>query len=324
MIDVSIKNYARNNPEQVGYSLLSQVDSVNHALRHSNLERHEVLKIEDRVQCHIAKFRRDILYSWKHSSWHEAGGATDQQSIHHVRPWSSQISFGEYSKGSTLWKLCCITKPQESKRLLGFRKKIEWRNNRGAPLRGRVVPNAHARSRILAFLVEIDRIANVKLTSLALSLERVYYRGLYKVVQPCQGGRQRYHGGKRKIWPNKPQKPMMNQWSSWSSWTWSPSSRSSWWDSSPSQTSLKSEWPTTSDVSATRLEHKWKNTSSGRPVAKRLRQFFFSIFFNRWLDNRRVTIRTGDARGYKLSRTLFSALLRVQTQMWRTPHTQAL
>ena len=188
MIDDSIKNYARNNPEQIGYSIVSHGDSVNHALRHSNLERHEVLKIEDRVQCHRAKFRRDILYSWKHSSWHEAGRATDQQSIHHVIPWSSQISFGNFSKRSTLWKLWCITKPQEIKRLIGFRKKIEWRNNRGAPPRGRAVPNAHARSWILAFLVEIDRIANVKLTSLAPSLERAFYRGLYKVVQSCQGG----------------------------------------------------------------------------------------------------------------------------------------
>ena len=105
------------------------------------------------------------------------------------------------------------------------------------------------------------------------------------------------------------------QWSSWSSWTWSPSSRSSWWDSSSSQTPRKSEWPTTSDVSATRLEHIWKNTSSWRRVAKRLRQFF--IFFNLRLDNRRVTIRKGDARGYKLSRCC------IQMHMWRTQHTEA-
>ena len=124
MMDDSIKNYARHNPEQVDYSPVSQGESENNALRHSNMERHEVLKIEDRVQCHIAKLRRDILYSWKHSSWHEAGRATDQQSIHHVIPWSSQISFGEYSNGSTLWKLWCITKPQESKRLFGFRRKL--------------------------------------------------------------------------------------------------------------------------------------------------------------------------------------------------------
>ena len=28
----------------------------------------------------------------------EAGRATNQQSIHDVRPWNSQVSFGEYSK----------------------------------------------------------------------------------------------------------------------------------------------------------------------------------------------------------------------------------
>ena len=109
------------------------------------------------------------------------------------------------------------------------------------------------------------------------------------------------------------------QWSSWSSWTWSPSPRSSWWDSSLSQTPRKAEWPTTSDVSATRLEHKWKNTSSGRPVAKRLRHFF-QFFLNLWLDNRRVTIRTGDVRGYNLSRTLFSALLHSDAHVTHSAH----
>ena len=47
-------------------------------------------------------------------------------------PWSSQISIEEYSKGSTIWKLCRITKSQASERLLGFRKKMKLQKNRGA------------------------------------------------------------------------------------------------------------------------------------------------------------------------------------------------
>ena len=76
---------------------------------------------KDRRSCsmqhllQISKTRRDILFLWNHSSRHYRGGQeegreTNQQSIHHVRPWSSQISIEEYSKGSTLWKLCRITK----------------------------------------------------------------------------------------------------------------------------------------------------------------------------------------------------------------------
>ena len=62
--------------------------------------------IEDRRSCsmpnmlHISKTRRDMLYWWYHSTRHYWGGqeasrATNQQSIHHVRPWHSQVSTEE-------------------------------------------------------------------------------------------------------------------------------------------------------------------------------------------------------------------------------------
>ena len=114
-------------------------DSENHDLQNGNLERHEVSK--DRRSCsmpnmlQISKTRRDMLYLWKHSTRQDRGSQaasreTNQQSIHHVRPWSSQFSIEEYSQRLTLWKLCRIINTEGSTRLHGFRKETQSRKSK--------------------------------------------------------------------------------------------------------------------------------------------------------------------------------------------------
>ena len=115
--------------------------------------------------------------------------------------------------------------------------------------------------------------------------------------------------------------PGSERWSSWSSWAWSLSSRSSWWDySSSSQTWRQSEWPTTSDVSATRLDHKETTPAQG----DLLRNDSDSVLFHssNWQSesdnpNRKCT------RIHTVTRTL-SAFSLSQTHMRRSPHTKAL
>ena len=103
----------------------------------------------------ISKTRRDMLYLWwhatrQHRGGQEAGRATKQLSTHHVRPWNSQFSIEDYSKGSTPWKLCSMTETQKSKRLLELRGEAKLRNDFGALPRGRAVSRAHARTRMHA------------------------------------------------------------------------------------------------------------------------------------------------------------------------------
>ena len=64
---------------------------------------------------YASQTRRDILYFLKFSTRHDRGGqeegrATNQQSIHCVRPWNSHFSIEAYSKEWTLWKFYRITK----------------------------------------------------------------------------------------------------------------------------------------------------------------------------------------------------------------------
>ena len=133
-------------------------DSENHAPQNGELERHEVLNIEDRVQCHTCfKDRRpgeifctcgSILEGITAEVKKRAEQRISSRFIIYV-PGIHRLSLKNIQKGSALWKPCRITTTQENKRLHGFRTKV--RNSRGAlPPRGRVVPNAHARTRILA------------------------------------------------------------------------------------------------------------------------------------------------------------------------------
>ena len=70
----------------------------------------------------------NFLYLWRPSTRHcrrsqDAGSATIQQMIHHVRPWSAHLRIEEYSKVS--WTLCRITKNRKKARdYLGCARKL--------------------------------------------------------------------------------------------------------------------------------------------------------------------------------------------------------
>ena len=142
MIADLIKNYAlEKTQKKVVYNPVSHQDSANHAEQDGNLKRHEVSKIEDRVQCQkCLRYQRpgetfctlcshDTMH---YRRGHEASRATNLQSIHHVRPWHSRFSTEEHPKGSTLWKIGRKAKTQKRKRLLGFRAQAQLRDDHGA------------------------------------------------------------------------------------------------------------------------------------------------------------------------------------------------
>ena len=94
--------------EDVEYDPVSLNDLEIHAEGNDNLERHEVSKIEDRVQC-----QKCLRYSRPGESSCGCGrmlqGIMDEvmkqaeqgiQSIHHVRCWHSRFSIEEYPKGA--------------------------------------------------------------------------------------------------------------------------------------------------------------------------------------------------------------------------------
>ena len=92
------------------------------------------LKIEDCVQCHTCcTYQRPGVTFCSCGSIQQGitaagqGGdrATNQQSIHHVRPWTSQFSIEEYSKGRRCGN---SAESQKLKRLPEFRKETELRN----------------------------------------------------------------------------------------------------------------------------------------------------------------------------------------------------
>ena len=165
---------------------------------------------------------------------------------------------------------------QKSKRLLRFRAKAQLRNNRGPLPRG----DEHYRVRMQTDMEEFDRVANEK-----KDLHRFSWRKAL-LQRPIQGRptpprrRQRHRRDRRTHWiqtdctvekgnmTSHSLDPDAAQWSSWSSWTWSPSTRSSWWDySSPLQSWRQSPWPTATDFTANVLnsrarvtEHKHRAT----------------------------------------------------------------
>ena len=140
--DDLIKNYSQTNTARVDYYPVSHQDSENHAVLNSNLERHDVLKIEDRVQCHTCfKNQRpghtcctcgSFLPGITAEVKRQAEQRINSRFIMYV-PGVHELAWKNIQKMSTLWKLCRSTKTQESKRLHGFRTKFELRNNRGAP-----------------------------------------------------------------------------------------------------------------------------------------------------------------------------------------------
>ena len=203
-------------------------------------------------------------------------------------------------------------KSQESQRLFGLRQKIEFRNNRGAQPRGWAAPHAHVRRRILAirrgehltewrlrhglpssFRTE-ERITEAGTTS--------YYTIKEEAAIPSRPkntlNTNKLYSGKGKTWPNKPQNPTLH----------------SGHRRLHGQTWRQSEWPTTFDVSATRLDHKRNNPSSGRLLRNDSVCLTYVIFLNSFFE---LTV------GEWLSHALFQSSF-TQTHMWRTPHIKKL
>ena len=115
MINDWIENFSQTSAEQVDYFPASYRDSETHGLHCSILGRDEVSKCQRScsmpIMLSVSKTRRDMLYLWYHATSHYRGGrATNQQSIHHVRHWNSQVNVEGYFKGSTLWALCSSKK----------------------------------------------------------------------------------------------------------------------------------------------------------------------------------------------------------------------
>ena len=217
-----------------------------------------------------SKTRRDILYLCILHTKHFRGGqeasrTTDQQSIHHVRLWNSQFRVLRILK-------CRITKTEESKRFLGFRRdkiterswnatsktsntKCAWTKIH-AIRHGRIWQNSKWKNGFTSLLL-----ANGLTTETNT-----------KVVQTYQGADrstpwiQTHCTVEKRTTTRQSSVPDAEQWSSWSSWTWSLSSRSSWWGSSSSQTWRQSQGPTTSDV-PTLVFNTRMNISSGQLVA---------------------------------------------------------
>ena len=159
----------------------------------------------------ISKTRRDTLYLWKHSTRHyrgsyEAGRATNQQSIHHVRPWSSQFWHWRIFQGvDVFWK---------SAEGSGYGTIVE-RYLEDDQYRMRMHEQGYTHSD----MEEFDTIASGNgFTSLLLT------KG--SPQRPIQGratlpGRRpqhhkntqytkRLYSGKRRTWPDNPQFPMLN------------------------------------------------------------------------------------------------------------------
>ena len=132
----------------------------------------------------IPKTRRDILYLWTHSTRHYRGRTpqvTNQQSIHHARPSSSQISIEEYFKGSTSWKLWNHKNSRNTRDYLGSAKKLKYGMNvehyfENEKCQMRMHEQGYSQSDIDEFV----RMANEKWTHVVPSYERLTteaYRG---------------------------------------------------------------------------------------------------------------------------------------------------
>ena len=132
------------------------IHSENHALQNRNLERYEVLKIEDRVQCLTCfKYQRpgetfctsgSILQGITAKVKKQAKQRTNSRFIMYVLG-VHKLALKKFKWVDVMETLQKKTRKQE---ITWFRAKIRLRNNCGALPRGRAVPNAHARTGILA------------------------------------------------------------------------------------------------------------------------------------------------------------------------------
>ena len=137
-----IKNYAQKKTQNVEYYPVSFTDSESHAEQNGNLERHEVSKIEERVQC-----RRCLRYQRPRETFCGCDFCLLQGIIDEVKKQAEQRSSSRYimyvpgihdialkntQKEPALWKIRTITKTPKSRRSLGFRAQAQLRNDRGA------------------------------------------------------------------------------------------------------------------------------------------------------------------------------------------------
>ena len=251
MIAHLIKNFSRENTENIEDSLASHQDSEIHAEQNGNLERHEVSKIEDRVQCpkclRYQGTRRNILRLWSYAARHhrrgqEAGRARNLQWIHQTLKKAKDYLDSEQ-------KHYCGT------------------------IVDRYLEDEHYRVRMQTDMEEFDRVANEKKDSHRFSWRKALLQRPIQCRPTPPWRRQRHRRDRRTHWiqtgctvekgnmTSHSLDPDAAQWSSWSSWTWSPSTRSSWWDySSPLQSWRQSPWPTATDFTANVLNSRARVT----------------------------------------------------------------
>ena len=195
-----------------------------------HLERHEVVKIEERVGIfHLRK-----LATGHHRRGPEAGRATNQQSIHHVRPWDSQFSMKNTPRGRRNGNTAESQKLKKAGEYLGSAKKPNY----GTIVERYLEDEQHQmhmyeQGSTQSDMKEIDRVATEKEDLRRFLTERALYRDQHKVVQPYQGGgsdtvKTEEHPECEHIvqWKSENMTrqssvPDAEQWSSWSSWTWS-------------------------------------------------------------------------------------------------------
>ena len=123
------------------YYPVSHQDSVIHAEQNDKLERHEVSKIEDRVQCQKCSRYRDqakhfcgcgrMLKGITKEVKKQAEQRISSRFIMYVRG-IHDLALKNTQQRSTPLKIRTITKPQKSNRSVRFRAEAHLPNNRGA------------------------------------------------------------------------------------------------------------------------------------------------------------------------------------------------
>ena len=211
------------------------------------------------------------FFMWKHATMHhrgcaEAGRATNQESIHHVRSWSSQFTTEDYLEGVEVLDT------------LQTRKNSRKREMAGIPIRSRIAErlwSASSRTRSIKGACTKNDTGNPTWKNLT---EQQVQPGSTSILLQngltAEANTRWYNPAKEEV-AKRPRKYRSTPWiqtifvqwkrehvarqssvsdadqcSSWFWWTWSPWSRSSWWDSPSSLTWRKSPKPTSSDVPA--------------------------------------------------------------------------
>ena len=151
-----------------------------------------VLKIEDRLQCHISfNYIRpveafctcgSILQGITAGNKKQPEKRINSRFIMYI-PRVHNFALKNIQRGRRYGNSADSHTLKKARAYLGSARKLKLRNKRGALLRGREVPNANARTRILAIRHgTFNRMAIETWTYVAPSHEKAYDRSLYKVV----------------------------------------------------------------------------------------------------------------------------------------------